>query len=426
MAEASHDWHGQPARARRCPRRQPRARNADRPPRWQATELERLRLQPQASGRRAECRARAARATPASLIEGAQRRSRRWPMASMLSDAAAAALQPRCGRGGDRSRLRRGARAARQRPDPDRRGGVDAVRLCRSGRPRSVAAGRGRIAGERDPRGGAADASGARGTARASARRPRRAGGARRRRDLATLEGRASQAEVDYLALARALSAARRKVATRFAAGVSKLIDRPGDAQGAARRRRPRDRADGQWRRCDRVPRSPRTPAPRRDRLRAFASGGELSRIGLAIATLAAADQPVPTLIFDEADAGIGGTVANVIGELMQRLGHERQVLCVTHLPQVASRADHHLLVARDAPVAAAPGRRTHRGPDRRRARRRGRPDAGCGQDVEGPRRRDARRRDPGLTGCRGRWGADKVPAPGPGLTGRRWRAAGA
>ena len=76
-----------------------------------------------------------------------------------------------------------------------------------------------------------------------------------------------------------------------------------------------------------------------------MASGGELSRIGLAIAVLAARSAPVSILIFDEADTGVGGAVAAVIGELMQRLAAESQVLCVTHLPQVAARADHHLKV---------------------------------------------------------------------------------
>ena len=77
------------------------------------------------------------------------------------------------------------------------------------------------------------------------------------------------------------------------------------------------------------------------------ASGGELSRIGLAIAVLAAQANPVPTLIFDEADAGIGGAVADVVGSLMRRLGESRQVLCVTHLPQVAARAHRQLAVSK-------------------------------------------------------------------------------
>jgi DNA repair protein RecN (Recombination protein N) len=79
------------------------------------------------------------------------------------------------------------------------------------------------------------------------------------------------------------------------------------------------------------------------------ASGGELSRISLAISALAAEANPVPTLIFDEADAGVGGAVAEVIGELMRGLGASRQVLCVTHLPQVAAKANGQILVSKTA-----------------------------------------------------------------------------
>ncbi len=75
------------------------------------------------------------------------------------------------------------------------------------------------------------------------------------------------------------------------------------------------------------------------------ASGGELSRIALAISTAAAQSNPTPTLIFDEADAGVGGAVGQAIGELMRTLGGSRQVLCVTHLAQVASQAHHQLKV---------------------------------------------------------------------------------
>lgn len=70
------------------------------------------------------------------------------------------------------------------------------------------------------------------------------------------------------------------------------------------------------------------------------ASGGELSRIGLAIQVITSRDSAVPTLIFDEVDVGIGGRVAEIVGKLLARLGHDRQVLCVTHLPQVAACAD--------------------------------------------------------------------------------------
>ena len=77
------------------------------------------------------------------------------------------------------------------------------------------------------------------------------------------------------------------------------------------------------------------------------ASGGELARISLAISVIAASATPVATLIFDEVDAGIGGAVAETVGRLLRQLGVERQVLCVTHLPQVAARGDQHLLVSK-------------------------------------------------------------------------------
>ena len=69
------------------------------------------------------------------------------------------------------------------------------------------------------------------------------------------------------------------------------------------------------------------------------ASGGELSRIGLAVQVITSRSAAVPTLIFDEVDVGIGGGVAEVVGRLLRALGKERQVLCVTHLPQVAAQA---------------------------------------------------------------------------------------
>jgi DNA repair protein RecN (Recombination protein N) len=77
------------------------------------------------------------------------------------------------------------------------------------------------------------------------------------------------------------------------------------------------------------------------------ASGGELSRIALAIAVTTSQLGAAQTLIFDEVDAGVGGAVAETVGRLMKQLGRDRQVLAVTHLPQVAACADHHLLVAK-------------------------------------------------------------------------------
>ncbi|MEH6549433.1 MAG: DNA repair protein RecN [Pseudomonadales bacterium] len=77
------------------------------------------------------------------------------------------------------------------------------------------------------------------------------------------------------------------------------------------------------------------------------ASGGELSRIGLAIQVVIARHNAIPTLIFDEVDSGIGGAVAEVVGRLLRELGQENQILCVTHLAQVASQAHHHFVVSK-------------------------------------------------------------------------------
>ncbi|HYS12232.1 MAG TPA: DNA repair protein RecN [Burkholderiaceae bacterium] len=85
------------------------------------------------------------------------------------------------------------------------------------------------------------------------------------------------------------------------------------------------------------------------------ASGGELARVSLAISVIAASATPVATLIFDEVDAGIGGAVAETVGRLLKQLGQQRQVLCVTHLPQVAARGDQHLLVSKVASDSGPP-----------------------------------------------------------------------
>jgi DNA repair protein RecN (Recombination protein N) len=70
------------------------------------------------------------------------------------------------------------------------------------------------------------------------------------------------------------------------------------------------------------------------------ASGGELSRLSLAVQTVTTRVAQVPTLVFDEVDAGIGGRVAEIVGRMLKRLGGRHQVMCITHLPQVAATAD--------------------------------------------------------------------------------------
>ncbi|MDQ2696512.1 MAG: DNA repair protein RecN [Pseudomonadota bacterium] len=85
------------------------------------------------------------------------------------------------------------------------------------------------------------------------------------------------------------------------------------------------------------------------------ASGGELSRISLAIQVITARSARIPTLVFDEVDSGIGGAIAEIVGRQLRTLGEQRQVLSVTHLPQVAAQAHHHLHV-----VKHTDGRSTH------------------------------------------------------------------
>jgi DNA repair protein RecN (Recombination protein N) len=168
-----------------------------------------------------------------------------------------------------------------------------------------------------------------------------------RAQDLDALERRCAETRAQFDKAAALLSAERRKAARKLADGVSTLLAElgmggtrldialepcPPSACGVdAVEFRIAGHASGTARPLARV-----------------ASGGELSRIGLAIAVLAAQSTPVPTLIFDEADAGVGGAVAEVIGNLMRKLGASRQVLCVTHLPQVAARSHQQLKVSRE------------------------------------------------------------------------------
>jgi DNA repair protein RecN (Recombination protein N) len=89
------------------------------------------------------------------------------------------------------------------------------------------------------------------------------------------------------------------------------------------------------------------------------ASGGELSRIGLALQVIASQSHAAGTLIFDEVDVGIGGRVAEIVGQMLKQLGADRQVLCVTHLPQVAACADWQWSIAKEARDAATVSRVT-------------------------------------------------------------------
>ena len=167
-----------------------------------------------------------------------------------------------------------------------------------------------------------------------------------RAQDVAALERRVETARAGYDRLASALARRRAAAATTLSKGVSDRIGRLGMQGG--RLEIALERGEPAAHGIDRVDfrvagHAGATPRP----LGKVASGGELSRISLAISELAAEANPVATLIFDEADAGVGGAVAEVIGDLMRRLGESRQVLCVTHLPQVAAKANQHYSVSK-------------------------------------------------------------------------------
>lgn len=89
--------------------------------------------------------------------------------------------------------------------------------------------------------------------------------------------------------------------------------------------------------------------------LRAIASGGELSRVMLALMSVATAAEDAPTVVFDEVDAGVGGKTARVLGERLRALASRRQVVCITHLPQVASLAQRHFAVTKHPGDGASP-----------------------------------------------------------------------
>jgi DNA repair protein RecN (Recombination protein N) len=81
--------------------------------------------------------------------------------------------------------------------------------------------------------------------------------------------------------------------------------------------------------------------------LRAIASSGEMARVMLALKTVLAAEDQIPVLVFDEVDANVGGETANAVGEKMKQIAAKRQVLCITHLPQVAAPANAHYVVTK-------------------------------------------------------------------------------
>lgn len=156
-----------------------------------------------------------------------------------------------------------------------------------------------------------------------------------------------SEARAEYNRVAQELSVARRKAAAKLSREVTQLMQTLGMAGGRFEAALSvADSSDPQPHGIDEAefivsanPGQPLKPLAR------VASGGELSRISLAVQVAAAGKALTPCLVFDEVDAGVGGGVAEIVGRQLGALGTRTQVLCVTHLPQVASQADHQVRV---------------------------------------------------------------------------------
>ena len=158
--------------------------------------------------------------------------------------------------------------------------------------------------------------------------------------DLDALAARVATAHAEYLGFARELSAGRQRVAAEMGSAVSALMQQLALASGRFEVAL-LPLAEGAAYGLEQVEfRVGGLAGLEAKPLAKVASGGELSRISLAIQVLTSRSASVPTLIFDEVDVGIGGGVAEIVGRLLRELGNERQVLCVTHLPQVAARAE--------------------------------------------------------------------------------------
>jgi DNA repair protein RecN (Recombination protein N) len=178
--------------------------------------------------------------------------------------------------------------------------------------------------------------------------------------DLAALEAAEKKAADAYMAEARNLSKARAKAAPQLAKAVTHSMQGLGMQGGRFEvlvEKSPQPAQSGLEDVSFLVAgHSGSTPRP----VGKVASGGELSRIALAIAVTTSRLGTAQTLIFDEVDAGVGGAVAETVGRLMKQLGRDRQVLAVTHLPQVAACADHHLVVAKHSDAAGPSSTVTH------------------------------------------------------------------
>jgi DNA repair protein RecN (Recombination protein N) len=167
--------------------------------------------------------------------------------------------------------------------------------------------------------------------------------------DIDALRRQEMEAHAGCLAEAKKLSAGRKKAAKKLSEQVTEAMQRLAMAGGALDvALNPLDEAAAHGMEQAELRVSAHkgmAPGP----LAKVASGGELSRVSLAIQTVVSQVAQVPTLIFDEVDAGIGGRVAEIVGNMLRQLGKKHQVMCITHLPQVAASADHQWRVTKSA-----------------------------------------------------------------------------
>jgi DNA repair protein RecN (Recombination protein N) len=173
--------------------------------------------------------------------------------------------------------------------------------------------------------------------------------------ELARLNAALDKLDAEIQAAGTKLSAARKKVIPRLAKAVSQQLENLGFKQGKfdvaihgladAEGTKPRalnasglDAIEFQF--------APNPGEPAKP-LRAIASSGEMARVMLALKTVLAAEDEIPVLVFDEVDANVGGETAHAVGEKMKQIAAKRQVLCITHLPQVAAPSDAHYVVTK-------------------------------------------------------------------------------
>ena len=163
------------------------------------------------------------------------------------------------------------------------------------------------------------------------------------------LETQAASMKTAFLAQATALSKARAKAAKSFSAAVTEAMSGLGMPGGKfeVSLSRGDDESARPWGIDDIEFLISANPGQKPQPLAKIASGGELSRMSLSIQVIASDGSAIPTMVFDEVDSGVGGGVAEMVGRRLQEIGENRQVLCVTHLPQVASLADQHFRISK-------------------------------------------------------------------------------